>query len=132
MSRAQWVCLGVMVSVLGCASGAPSPHGFDAQRDAGGEDGAATDGELEPDGPDDSADDGSDAMDPEAGDGGDDAEGEDGDTADPPVDPVHACCDDGDCLCHGYTPTELTVELGPYQTAELQLPLGTVSYPVDA
>jgi len=42
------------------------------------------------------------------------------------------CCDDGDCLCHGDAPTELTAGKGPFKTAELRLPLGTVYYPTDA
>ena len=42
------------------------------------------------------------------------------------------CCDDGDSLCHGPAPTELTAKAGPYKTAQLNLPLGTVYYPTDA
>ncbi|MDB4987701.1 MAG: hypothetical protein JWN04_2879 [Myxococcaceae bacterium] len=43
-----------------------------------------------------------------------------------------ACCSDGDCLCHGDAPTELTSAAGSYKTAQLTLPLGTVYYPTDA
>jgi hypothetical protein len=42
------------------------------------------------------------------------------------------CCSDGDCLCHGPAPTELTAKAGPFKTAELKLSLGTVYYPTDA
>lgn len=42
------------------------------------------------------------------------------------------CCSDGDCLCHGPAPTELTAMAGPYKTAQLRLSLGTVHYPTDA
>lgn len=42
------------------------------------------------------------------------------------------CCSDGDCLCHGPAPTELTAKAGPYKTAQLRLSLGTVYYPTDA
>lgn len=42
------------------------------------------------------------------------------------------CCADGDCLCHGDAPTELSVRPGPYKTATLMLPEGTVVYPTDA
>jgi dienelactone hydrolase len=43
-----------------------------------------------------------------------------------------ACCADGDCLCHGPAPTELTAMAGPFKTAMLPLSLGTVYYPTDA
>ena len=43
-----------------------------------------------------------------------------------------ACCADGDCLCHGPPPTELTAMAGPFKTATLKLSLGTVYYPTDA
>lgn len=42
------------------------------------------------------------------------------------------CCPDGNCLCHGPDPTALTSSKGPFNTAELKLPLGTVTYPTDA
>jgi dienelactone hydrolase len=42
------------------------------------------------------------------------------------------CCPDGNCLCHGPDPAALTSSKGPYNTAELKLPLGTVTYPTDA
>jgi dienelactone hydrolase len=43
-----------------------------------------------------------------------------------------ACCSDGDCLCHGPAPSELTAAAGPFKTATLKLSLGTVYYPTDA
>src|SRR5688572_27492983 len=32
------------------------------------------------------------------------------------------CCPDGNCLCHGPDPKELTSAKGPYKTAELMTP----------
>lgn len=42
------------------------------------------------------------------------------------------CCSDGDCLCHGPEPTELTSKNGPYESATLKLSTGTLHYPTDA
>lgn len=42
------------------------------------------------------------------------------------------CCVDGDCLCHGDPPSELSVRPGPYKTATFMVPEGTVVYPTDA
>ena len=42
------------------------------------------------------------------------------------------CCPDGDCLCHGPDPSELTDAAGPYKTAQYQIATGTVVYPTDA
>jgi hypothetical protein len=42
------------------------------------------------------------------------------------------CCTSGDCLCHGPNPTGLTHANGPYKTATLTMPTGTVHYPTDA
>ncbi|MET0384515.1 MAG: hypothetical protein ABW321_01085 [Polyangiales bacterium] len=42
------------------------------------------------------------------------------------------CCDDGDCLCHGPDPSELTVAAGPYTPAQYEISTGTVYYPSDA
>lgn len=42
------------------------------------------------------------------------------------------CCASGDCLCHGPDPTGLTSKNGPYKTATLTMPTGTVYYPTDA
>jgi hypothetical protein len=42
------------------------------------------------------------------------------------------CCADGDCLCHGPDPTELTSKSGPYESATLALSTGTLHYPTDA
>jgi pimeloyl-ACP methyl ester carboxylesterase len=42
------------------------------------------------------------------------------------------CCADGDCLCHGPAPTELTSANGPFQTSTFTIETGTVHYPTDA
>ena len=42
------------------------------------------------------------------------------------------CCEDGDCLCRGDAPRELTSARGPYKTAEFRIAAGTVHYPTDA
>lgn len=42
------------------------------------------------------------------------------------------CCDDGDCLCHGPAPTELTDRNGEFQTESLRVTTGTLFYPTDA
>ena len=43
-----------------------------------------------------------------------------------------ACCADGDCLCHGPAPTELTSKNGPYKSDSVTLSTGTLHYPTDA
>jgi hypothetical protein len=42
------------------------------------------------------------------------------------------CCDDGDCLCHGSAPTQLTDRNGEFQTESLRVTTGTLFYPTDA
>jgi pimeloyl-ACP methyl ester carboxylesterase len=42
------------------------------------------------------------------------------------------CCDDGDCLCHGPAPTQLTDRNGEFQTESLRVTTGTLFYPTDA
>jgi pimeloyl-ACP methyl ester carboxylesterase len=42
------------------------------------------------------------------------------------------CCSDGNCLCHGDVPAQLTVGKGPYKTAQANISSGTVVYPTDA
>ena len=43
------------------------------------------------------------------------------------------CCSDGDCLCHGPNPTELTSRDGPYDTDSYTISgVGCVYYPTDA
>ena len=42
------------------------------------------------------------------------------------------CCSDGDCLCHGPAPTELSVAPGPYKTERKVISSGTLHYPTDA
>lgn len=57
------------------------------------------------------------------------------DAAGPSADagPAGACCPDGNCLCHGPAPTELTSERGPYKTASYTIAgVGCVFYPTDA
>lgn len=44
-----------------------------------------------------------------------------------------SCCSGGDCLCHGPDPMgKPTSKNGPYKTATLTMPEGTVYYPTDA
>ena len=42
------------------------------------------------------------------------------------------CCADGDCLCHGPDPSQLTSRNGMYRTDSYDLSTGTVFYPTDA
>lgn len=42
------------------------------------------------------------------------------------------CCPDGDCLCHGPDPTELTSGDGPFDTTTFTISTGTVHYPTNA
>jgi hypothetical protein len=43
------------------------------------------------------------------------------------------CCDDGDCLCHGDVPSQLTSENGPFETMSYDLrEAGCIYYPTDA
>ncbi|MDD9933506.1 MAG: hypothetical protein OXT09_07885 [Myxococcales bacterium] len=42
------------------------------------------------------------------------------------------CCPDGNCLCHGPDPTDLTVANGPYNVDRYRISTGTVFYPTDA
>jgi len=42
------------------------------------------------------------------------------------------CCDDGDCLCHGPAPTELSAGAGPFKTERAVISSGTLHYPTDA
>jgi hypothetical protein len=42
------------------------------------------------------------------------------------------CCSDGDCLCHGPVPPELTSAMGPFTTETFTIATGTVHYPTDA
>ena len=42
------------------------------------------------------------------------------------------CCDDGDCLCHGPVPTELSASAGPFKTERAVITSGTLHYPTDA
>ncbi|HTU63480.1 MAG TPA: hypothetical protein VMF89_33690, partial [Polyangiales bacterium] len=42
------------------------------------------------------------------------------------------CCDDGDCLCHGPAPSELTAGAGPYKVERARVTSGTLHYPTDA
>jgi pimeloyl-ACP methyl ester carboxylesterase len=42
------------------------------------------------------------------------------------------CCSDGDCLCHGPAPTELTNRNGSFQTTSVGVDTGTLFYPTDA
>jgi hypothetical protein len=42
------------------------------------------------------------------------------------------CCSDGDCLCHGPVPPELTSAPGPFMTTTFTVATGTVHYPTDA
>jgi hypothetical protein len=56
-----------------------------------------------------------------------------GDAGMMPVDMMPGeCCTDGDCLCHGDAPTELTQKMGPYKTSTFDLSTGQVYYPTDA
>ena len=43
-----------------------------------------------------------------------------------------SCCADGNCLCHGPAPTELTSAKGPFKVATFEMPTGSVYYPTDA
>jgi len=43
-----------------------------------------------------------------------------------------ACCSDGDCLCHGPDPSELTSGSGPFDTDTFEISTGSVHYPIDA
>lgn len=43
-----------------------------------------------------------------------------------------ACCEDGDCVCHGDVPKALTSSKGPFKTATYTISTGTVHYPTDA
>ena len=42
------------------------------------------------------------------------------------------CCDDGDCLCHGPAPSELSAGAGPFKTERTTISSGTLHYPADA
>ncbi len=42
------------------------------------------------------------------------------------------CCKNGDCLCHGDPPDQLSAWPGPYMVASYDIPAGTVYYPTDA
>jgi len=42
------------------------------------------------------------------------------------------CCADGNCLCHGPAPTQLTDRNGPFGTDSLRVGTGTLFYPTDA
>jgi pimeloyl-ACP methyl ester carboxylesterase len=42
------------------------------------------------------------------------------------------CCSDGDCLCHGPAPSEVTSKNGPFKTETFTISTGTVHYPTDA
>jgi hypothetical protein len=42
------------------------------------------------------------------------------------------CCPDGDCLCHGPAPMQLTSANGPFKTAQAMGTTGTIVYPTDA
>lgn len=42
------------------------------------------------------------------------------------------CCDDGDCLCHGPAPSELTAGAGPFKVESARITSGTLHYPTDA
>lgn len=42
------------------------------------------------------------------------------------------CCSDGQCLCRGPAPLELTSADGPYNTDNYNTPSGTIFYPIDA
>lgn len=42
------------------------------------------------------------------------------------------CCPDGDCLCHGPDPTELTSSDGPFSVDSYDIALGKIFYPSDA
>lgn len=55
-----------------------------------------------------------------------------GTAADSGAAPTGTCCDDGDCLCHGPAPTELSTRPGPYRTERSVVGSGTLHYPVDA
>jgi dienelactone hydrolase len=46
--------------------------------------------------------------------------------------PTGACCDDGDCLCHGPDPSGLTSRAGPFDVDSYRISTGTVYYPTDA
>jgi len=50
----------------------------------------------------------------------------------PPVTLSGECCADGDCLCHGPAPTELTNRNGPFRTESQRVTTGTLFYPADA
>jgi pimeloyl-ACP methyl ester carboxylesterase len=42
------------------------------------------------------------------------------------------CCADGDCVCHGPDPTELTNRNGSFSTDSIAVDTGTLFYPTDA
>jgi pimeloyl-ACP methyl ester carboxylesterase len=42
------------------------------------------------------------------------------------------CCSDGNCLCHGDPPADLTSKAGPFKTATINMQTGTAYYPTDA
>jgi hypothetical protein len=42
------------------------------------------------------------------------------------------CCSDGNCLCHGDLPADLTSKAGPFKTATINMQSGTAYYPTDA
>ena len=42
------------------------------------------------------------------------------------------CCPDGNCLCHGDPPSNLSYKNGPFKTATFTISTGTVYYPTDA
>jgi hypothetical protein len=42
------------------------------------------------------------------------------------------CCDDGDCLCHGPAPSELTASAGSFKVESARIGSGTLHYPTDA
>ena len=42
------------------------------------------------------------------------------------------CCPDGNCLCHGDLPADLTSKAGPFKTATVDMQTGTGYYPTDA
>lgn len=44
---------------------------------------------------------------------------------------TRTCCPDGNCLCHGDVPAQITGK-GPYKTAQIRASTGTVVYPTDA
>jgi pimeloyl-ACP methyl ester carboxylesterase len=43
-----------------------------------------------------------------------------------------ACCPDGNCVCHGPDPTELTNRNGPFQTDSISVETGVLFIPTDA